>query len=408
MPAVAGFNQSVIIDHIRRSSDGMSRVELVGATGLSAQTISNVTRRLLAQGLVRETERRITGPGKPRTMLRLEPTGRYAVGVHMDPALLTSVLLDLEGNPVVRSRTRSPVSGGAHDTVETIAAEVDALIERAEIPRSRVVGLGIAAPGPLDAAEGVIMRPPLMPSWSDFPVRDELAAATGLPALMAKDATAAVVAERWKNPAGSTSDFAFVYYGTGVGLGFVLADEIFLGASSNAGDVGHVLVAPDGPLCTCGRRGCFGEAVRPLRLVEQGIQRGLLSSPSEHLDFETVDDLLTELVTAGVKGDPVALDVIGASIQASAVFLVNLGNLLDIDRIVFGGPYWPRVQRFYEEQLADRMRSLHMDNLPHPVALGSSVIGEDVAAVGAACLVLDSTFSPRSSQLFIAAEAPVA
>ena len=408
MPAVASFNQSVVVDHIRRALNGMSRIELAGVTGLSPQTISNVTRRLLDQGLVRETGRSIDGPGKPRTMLQLEPRGGYAIGVHMDPAVITCVLLDLEGNLVGRSRMRSPASGGAHDTVHAITGAVDALIEASGVPKSRVLGLGIAAPGPLDSVQGIIMRPPLMPTWNDFPVRDELATATGLPALMAKDATAAAIAERWKNPAESTSNFLFLYYGTGVGLGLVLANEIFVGSSSNAGDIGHLLVASDGPVCSCGRRGCFGEVVRPLRLVERAIQRGLLTSPSDHLDFEAVDDLLSELLVAAERHDPIALEVIGESIQASAVFLVNVANLLDIDRIVFGGPYWSRVQKFYEEQLAERMRHLRMDNLPHPVALVSSVIGEDVAAVGAACLVLDSSLSPRSSQLLITNDVPVA
>jgi predicted NBD/HSP70 family sugar kinase len=383
----------------------MSRVELAQATGLSAQTISNVTRRLLDGGLVREAGKRVDGPGKPRTMLQLDPHGGYALGAHLDPAVITCVLLDLEGNVVARSRMRSPSSGDPHETVETIAVAVDALLATSHVQRSRVAGIGIAAPGPLDADRGIIVRPPLMPSWSDFRVRDELSAATGFPALMAKDATAGAIAERWKNASGAGANFAFLYYGTGVGLGLVLANEIFVGASSNAGDVGHILVASDGPLCTCGRRGCYSEAVRPLRLVERAIEFGILASPTDHLDFDLVDELFAKLFALADHGDPIALKVIGESIQASAVFLVNLANLLDVNRIVFGGPYWPRLEHYYQEQLGERMRNLRMDNLPHEVELAGTVVGEDVAAVGAACLVLDSTFSPRSSQLFIHVDA---
>jgi CRP-like cAMP-binding protein len=79
--AVGGFNQAVILDRIRRSPQGMSRVELAETTGLSAQTISNVSRRLLESGLIREGEKKNVGPGKPRTILHLDPTGMYAVGV---------------------------------------------------------------------------------------------------------------------------------------------------------------------------------------------------------------------------------------------------------------------------------------------------------------------------------------
>src|SRR3954468_8799970 len=83
LPALGGYNQTLILDLVRRSREGISRVELAEQTGLSAQTISNVSRRLLDDGLIREGGKQIAGPGKPRTILHLEPTARYAVGVHL-------------------------------------------------------------------------------------------------------------------------------------------------------------------------------------------------------------------------------------------------------------------------------------------------------------------------------------
>jgi predicted NBD/HSP70 family sugar kinase len=93
--------------------------------------------------------------------------------------------------------------------------------------------------------------------------------------------------------------------------------------------------------------------------------------------------------------------VLDRSVQNTATFLVTVANLLDIDRIVFGGPFWGRVKSRYLDQLPSRMRDLNMDGLIHPVEITGCVVGDDVAAVGAACLVLDGTFSPRSSQLLI-------
>jgi predicted NBD/HSP70 family sugar kinase len=405
LPAVAGFNQAVILDEIRRSVDGMSQVELSNSTGLSAQTVSRVSRRLLQQGLIREAGKLIDGPGKPRTILQLEPRGGYAIGVHMDPAIITCVLLDLEGNIVAHSRMRSPLSGEAHETVETIALAVRALISTSHAPEERIIGLGIAAPGPIDAERGAILQPPLVPNWSDFPVREELSSATGFPALIAKDATASAVAERWKNAADPSRDFAFVYYGTGVGLGMVLDNELFLGSSSNVGDIGHIMVSRDGPVCPCGRRGCFGETVRPFRMVEEALELGILARPADHLDFDMVDDLFNRLLAAADHRDPIALRILDEAIKATAVFLVSMFNLLDVDRIVFGGPYWSRVEKRFFAQLPAEIAALNMNALPHPVDLSGTVVGEDVAAVGAACLVLDGTFSPRSSQLFIAQKA---
>jgi predicted NBD/HSP70 family sugar kinase len=401
LPAVAGFNQTVVLDAIRRSVNGMSRVELVGATGLSAQTVSNVSRRLLNQGVIREAGKQIDGPGKPRTILQIEPRGGYAIGVHMDPAVITCVLLDLEGSVVAHSRMRTPPSGDANETVAKTVLAVEALIATSTVERERVLGLGVAVPGPIDADRGVVVSPPLILSWSNFHVGEALGKATGLPVLIAKDVTAAVVAERWTNLDAPSRNFIFVYYGTGVGVGLVLNDEVYTGSSQNAGDVGHVMVDTDGPLCSCGRRGCFGELVRPFRLVQRAIELDVFSAPQGDLDLDLVDDMFTKLVAAANRGEAAAERVLDRSVQNTATFLVTVANLLDIDRIVFGGPFWGRVKSRYLDQLPSRMRNLNMDGLIHPVEITGCVVGDDVAAVGAACLVLDGTFSPRSSQLLI-------
>lgn len=107
--ALGSFNQTVVLDTIRRTPDGLSRVEIAEQTGLSAQTVSNVSRRLLDTGVIREAGIRNLGVGKPRTILQLDPSGHYAIGVHIDPAVLTFVLLNMEGEiSPTRRRARPP------------------------------------------------------------------------------------------------------------------------------------------------------------------------------------------------------------------------------------------------------------------------------------------------------------
>jgi predicted NBD/HSP70 family sugar kinase len=400
LPAVASFNQAVVLDGIRRSPDGSTRTQLTQSTGLSAQTVSNVSRRLLSAGLVRETGKRVAGLGKPATILQIDPHGAYAVGVHLDPAVITTVLLDLAGGIVGDSRVAAPASGDAHETIETSARAVAALVAEAGVPAARIRGLGVAAPGPIDAERGMMTRPPLAPKWRSFPVRDELGAAAGLPALIAKDTVAAAVAEQWMNP-GRSDNYACVYYGTGVGVGLVLDGHVYVGSSSNAGDVGHVTVDENGPLCNCGLRGCYGEVVRPLRLVERAISLGAFPRPAGELDYDVVDELFTRLIAAGARGEPAAAAVLDESLNATARYMINVANLLDIDRVVFGGPFFAKIESDYLARLPARMEELTMSNLIHPIALSASVVGEDVAAVGAACLVLDGAFSAHPSQLLI-------
>ena len=255
LPAVGGYNQTLILDLIRRSGEGLSRVELAEGTGLSAQTISNVARRLLDDGLIREAGKQIAGPGKPRTTLQLEPDARYAVGVHLDPTVITYVLLDLEGHIVARSRTRTPRGASPTDTVRRLTESVEAILATSGVDRSRVLGIGVAAPGPINSERGTLIDPPLLTDWHNVPLRDSIYNSIGLPVLLEKDVTSAVVAERWMAREHERDNFLFFYYGTGIGAGVAIDGEVVRGSSNNAGDIGHVIVEPDGPLCRCGNRG---------------------------------------------------------------------------------------------------------------------------------------------------------
>ncbi len=219
LPSIGGFNRTVVLDAVRRSPDGLSRVELAARTGLSAQTVSNVTRFLIEAGMIAESGTVVAGRGKPRTILRLEATSRYAVGVHVDPAVVTYVLLDLAGRVVAETTTSTPSADDPTEVVRTIATAIAGLVADAGVAAESVLGVGIASPGPIDVDAGVVLDPPFLPRWRDVPLRDALAEATGFPVLLEKDVTAAVVGEMFLAGESSARNFAFVYFGTGSAWG---------------------------------------------------------------------------------------------------------------------------------------------------------------------------------------------
>jgi predicted NBD/HSP70 family sugar kinase len=402
LPAVGGYNQKVVLDVIRRTSGGLSRVELAEATGLSAQTVSNVSRRLLADGLIREAGTATDGGvGKPRTILQLESRGRFAVGVHLDPSVITLVVLDLAGSVVTHSRMPAPSAVSSEETIERIAAAVESLIATAAVSRDRIVGVGVAAPGPVDLGRGIMLNPPLLSGWQSVPVRDALLERLALPVLVEKDVTAAAVAELWMGDAETRGNFAFFYYGTGTGLGVVLGGEVIRGASGNAGDIGHILVTHGGEVCSCGRRGCLGNVILPRLLVTNWLGRGAGATPEEELDVAAVHREFAALAARAEEGDDDARSVLEATAAHIATGLVAIINLLDLDRVVFGGPFWHPASAFLLGLVPGLVAASPALVAPHTVAFEESEIGEDVAAVGAACLVLDNTFSPRPDTLLL-------
>ncbi|MEU4192164.1 ROK family transcriptional regulator [Kribbella sp. NPDC026611] len=393
---VGGFNDAVVLDAIRRSEQ-LSRVELAEATGLSGQAISNIARRLLDAGLVREAGRlRGAGIGKPRTLLELEPAGQYAVGVHLDPAVVTVVLLDLTGEAVARRRMLIEDADKPDVLIDAIAATIEDVLLESGAPRDRVTGVGIAAPGPIDVERGVVVDPPNLAAWHLVPLRDELRERTGLPTVLDKDVTAAASAEKWAGQGGS---FVFFYLGTGVGAGLVIADEVVRGASSNVGEIGHVIVDPDGPVCYCGRRGCVGETSQPRYLVQQAVHAGVIAQGIDIDDRQAVDVAFAGLCAQAAAGPGLAREIVAALAERIAKVVEDIANLLDLDRVVFGGPHWEQLAPTFVDVVRKALDGRFLVRAVHPFEVAGTSLGADVGAIGAASLVLDQTFSPNPSVL---------
>ncbi|NNC11748.1 ROK family transcriptional regulator [Planctomonas sp. JC2975] len=399
LPAVGGYNQAVVMDAVRRSADGVSRVEVATSTGLSAQTVTNVVRRLIDDGLIVEDGTRATGVGKPRTILRLQPRGRLALGVHLDPSVITVVLLDLAGSVVAHRTIPTPLSATAPKTLQRIVRAASTLLTTAGIEPSRIIGLGIAAPGPVDVDTGVVLDPPLLPGWRNVPVRDELAERLGLPVLLEKDVTAAAVAELWMDTDGQRNNMLFFYYGTGVGAGIVVHGEVVRGSSNNAGDIGNMVVGGQ-PGDPGHRRWRLGDAVLPRFLVADAIERGILDGDARSMTTAEVRAAFTRLADARTS-DERAASLLRAVAEDTAVSLVTLVNALDVDHVVFGGPFFAPLRDYLLATVPPLVNGSPIMVMPHPITFTESAIGEDVTAIGAACLVLDHALTPKPAGLLI-------
>jgi predicted NBD/HSP70 family sugar kinase len=401
LPRMGDFNLTVILDAIRRAPGGLSRVELARIVGLSPQTISNISRRLLDQQLIVEAGKEGTGPGKPRTMLRLNAAGMYAVGVHLDPAVTTFVVLDLVGAVVKHARIRTPSGADPGAVIDTIAAEIKQLIAESGVDPARIAGVGVAAPGPIDLEEGAVVDPPLLPGWHRVPLRDALAAATGLSTLVDKDVTSAAVAETWAGGPSGAGSFIFMYMGTGIGCGLVLNDEVVRGTSGNAGEIGHIMVDPGGPRCDCGLRGCVKSSCIPQVLVAQAEGAGVLDGSREGTHGPAIQEGFAELCAKADAGDVKASEILDRSavLVARAVSVVT--NALDVDRVVFGGPFWSGLSERYLERIPELVRGNSATREIHAIEVVGTGVGEDVGAVGAACLVLEHTLAPRPQRLLL-------
>ncbi|GAP54592.1 ROK family transcriptional regulator [Arthrobacter sp. 92] len=398
---VSTFNQAVMLDHVRRSDSGISRVELVQITGLSTQTVSNIVRKLLDLGLINETGKISGRTGKPRTVLNIDPSSRFAVGIHLDPSVITFVLLDLAGSVVARSHVPIQAVADPDATVQKMSSAVDGLIHQAEISRDRVLGVGIASPGPIDQQRGAVVGPPLLTGWARVELRASLQQATGFPVFLDKDATAAAHAELWISEDRAAQHFAFIYLGTGMGSGLVTNGEVVRGSSNNVGEIGHFSTGPGGPRCGCGRTGCVGLAIMPAYLVGEGIAAGVIDAPFDDADLQNIAAQFRQLAAQADSGNARAAKILDGAAARLAWAVEDIANLVDVDRIVFGGPSWSPISKRYLGILRSTLANRLAVGSIHQVQVTGSLLGEDIAAVGAACIVLDHALSPRPEGLLL-------
>ncbi|MBZ9596041.1 ROK family transcriptional regulator [Streptomyces erythrochromogenes] len=395
LPALRGHNEALVLDLLRGAGPaGLGRTELAARTGLTPQAVSKITARLGADGLVAEAGRAASTGGKPRTLLRLVPDARHAVGVHLDRDVLRAVRVDLAGRAVADSGGPLDFGAGPEAAVEAVVRAVARLGDPYGPP---LLGVGVAAPGPLDHRAGVMGRVTGFPSWKGFPLRGVLEGRLGLPVLLDKDtnAGAAAAAGAWLRAtwpeAGSDADVAcagagvgagvgagagagaggltgavvgegpagdglagggphtcvYLHVGTGLGAGLWLGGGVYRGARSAAGEFGHQVLLLDGPPCRCGARGC-------------------------------VEVLCLEAVA---RGDlPGAARIVG---EAAA----NLVALLDVDRVLLGGRVVASAPDVFVAGVGAVLAARALDPARPVVALAGAGVAE-----GAAEMALTSLF----------------
>ncbi|GDY43070.1 hypothetical protein SANT12839_039520 [Streptomyces antimycoticus] len=247
LTALRSHNAALVLRLLRDAGeDGVSRPELAGHTGLTPQAVSKITARLRTEGLAVEAGQRASTGGKPPAVLRLVPGARHAIGLQLDRDELTAVLVDLAGTPVAARTAPFDFGAGAEEALTAATAEVGALLADACTgltetgtetggatgaaagggPGGGLLGVGVAAPGPLDHGSGVLHRVTGFPQWDGFPLRDALAERLGLPVVLDKDTNAAALG---LVTAGTAPSAAYLHLGTGLGAGLMLGGDVYRG-----------------------------------------------------------------------------------------------------------------------------------------------------------------------------------
>lgn len=395
-PLVGRYNRGLVLEAIRLQP-GASRVEVASTTGLTTAAVSNIVRSLLDEGLVVEQGVAESRGGKPRVRLQVRERYRYAAGIHIRPHSVSVALSDLDGTVVGQTTVRLGRRSTGPETVLDRAATIVQQLQSDEgVDDEAMLGVGVACPGPIDAANRTVLEAPNLPSWRDVPVAALLEERCGGRVTVENNANAAAMGDKWLGVARDLPTFLYVYLGIGVGGAVFVDHQLYRGATGNAGAIGHISVDPDGDHCRCGNRGCLetvsseGAMVARVKKVEPGVQERL----GLRFTMASLDSDHELILKAAAGGDRRLRSAITPSLEQLGIAVASLVNVLDVGHVVVGGPAVVGAPDLYLTAIRGAISTRPIARRVQHVGVVHSSLGGLAAVVGAASLIFHETYAP--------------
>lgn len=335
--SVKNLNRHTIIDLIRFTPGGVARADLARSLGLTRAAVTAIVNDLLDAGIVREVEGQHAGGRRP-IVLEVNPNLGFVVGIDMGATHSTLLLTDFSGREIQVLDAPLMIEQGPAVCLAKINEYLHLLVQKAEIGLDQIKAIGVGVPGPIVEEAGMVSGPPIMPGWDGFPIRDTLQNLWHCPVSLSNDADLGALGEWSYGAARGERNVAYLKVGTGVGCGLLLDGKIYRGSTGSAGEIGHITLDENGPVCQCGNRGCLealagGKAIA-LKAID-AVQKGQRTQLSE---IQPVANITArDIIEAAQRGDLFAQQLMVDAGSHLGTAVASLVNLFNPGMVVIGG-----------------------------------------------------------------------
>lgn len=370
------INQAIVLDLVRRHG-ALSRTEIAARSHLSLPTVSGITSELIDAGLLYEQATGVSTGGRRPVMIAFNAQAGYAVGIKLKEDAAVAVLTDLDAHVVahhlapIRKQAPEAIVAELANVVKTLAPAAGA---------HPVVGVGIGMASVIDRRRDVVRYATYF-GWQDLPLAQMLGEQLDMPVVLDNDVNALAVAEQWFGAGRGVADFVVISLGRGVGLGMILNGRLYRGTGGGAGEFGHIVMQPDGPICACGKRGCLEAFVSDPALVRQ---------VSAALGRDATID---EAVRLAAQGDVAVSPIFHRAAEFLGIAVANLVNVLNPALVIIGGE-GARAGNIILEPFRATLEKHTLGPLVKDVMVAIEPWGDDAWARGAASLLLSELFQP--------------
>ena len=396
LPLVEDRVQAEIMRHVRGVDGAVSRAGIVGAVGVSRSKVSMEVGRLLEAGLLAEDGLAESEGGRRSSLLGIPRSAGLIAAVDLGATSINVALTTLGSELVAYRGEAAEIKAGPQRVLGRVGEMLESVLEEQGARARDVLAIGVGVPGPVEQASGLLKSPPIMPGWDRFPIRGYFAGEYAAPVFVDNDVNVMALGEHWGGVGRGVDDMLFVKIGTGIGGGIIADGRLYRGAQGCAGDIGHVSVDPEGPVCSCGNRGCL-EAVAGAPAIareaecraREGLSPALAAVLAEKGELDARD-----VGEAASFGDYEALMIIKRSGRLVGRVLATLVSVLNPSLIVIGGG----VAHIGHSLLAEIRSSVYGRSLPLatrnlPIVL--SELEETAGVVGASVLAAEGVLTPH-------------
>ena len=262
------------------------------------------------------------------------------LGVDLGGSKILTAVISSQGKMLSRDHSVTPARKGHEAVIQSILESAHRALEQANVDISALTAIGIGAPGISNPETGILFTSPNLPGWQDVPLRDIMQERLGKKTFLINDANAAALGEFYFGAARGVHNFIYITLSTGIGGGIVIDGKIYSGAIGAAGEVGHMTIDDDGPICNCGNRGCWETLASGTALAREArhrIMEGVRTSILEYAGSD-VEKVTAEVIhSAAQQGDSLARELIARTGYYVGVGLANLINIFNPELIVIGG-----------------------------------------------------------------------
>jgi glucokinase-like ROK family protein len=376
------FNKRVILDMIRFTPGGISRAELARQMLLTRSAISTIIDDLENIRLVDETETGPTTGGRRPILLAINPQYGHVVGIDMGATHVGIVVTDFSAHVLEEIEYPFSVANGPQMCLTEIGGYINELLSKLQLNINKISAVGIGVPGPIVTESGEVSSPPIMPGWDEYPIRAHLEQLWKVPVSIGNDAELGALGE-WAYGAGrGESNLAYIKVGTGVGAGLLLDGHIYRGTTGCAGEIGHITIQENGPLCTCGNHGCLeamagGHAIA--RKAREAIETGKRTQMSA---VEPEKILAVNVAAAAQRGDLVAQQIITEAGAHLGIAIASLVNLINPGMVVIGGGV-SQLGDLLLDPIRKTVMERSLNSAAKVVRITSAVLGRRASSMGA-------------------------